>query len=123
MWMTGAPPSAEELAADAPPEVHRYLLELAAHGQRLFEMVQADYRRERWFAAISPVHLVWEIAGQLLQDRHENATEIFAPQPPVDPTPPVWLSLRRAWAELLGMVAVWLALFGLNIRVLSRLEV
>jgi hypothetical protein len=123
MWLTGVPSSADELAADATPEVLRYLIELEAHGQRVFEMVQADYQRERWFAAVSPVHALWEIAGQLLQDRHVDATEIFAPIPPLDPPPSIGTSLRRVWPELLGMVVFWLALFGLNVRVLSRIEV
>jgi len=122
MWSTGVVPTVEELTADATPVVYRYLLELEAHAQTVFDMVEADYWRERWYGFASPVHAIWEIAGQLLQDRHVDATEIFAPIPPLDPPPSIGTSLRRVWPELLGMFVVWLALFGLNVRVLSRME-
>jgi hypothetical protein len=123
MWLTGAVPTLEALTADATPAIHRYLLELKAHAQAVFDMVEHDYRRERWYGVVSPVHAIWEIAGQLLQDRHGDAAEIFAPIPPLDPPPSIGTSLRRVWPELLGMVVAWLALFGFNVRVLSRMEV
>jgi ABC-type transport system involved in multi-copper enzyme maturation permease subunit len=123
MWSTGTVPTLEALTAYATPAVYRYLLELKAHAQAVFDMVEQDYRRERWYGVVSPVHAIWEIAGQLLQDRHVDATEIFAPVPPLNPPPSIGTSLQRAWPELLGMVVAWLALFGFNVLVLSRMEV
>lgn len=123
MWRIGEPSTPEELEADATPEVYKFLLNLESHGEQVFELVDVDYQRERWYSLISPVHAIWEIAGQLLQDRHEEATEIFAPRPQKDPPPSIRASLRSTWPEIAGMIACWLTLFAINVRVLSKLEV
>ncbi len=123
VWNAGRLFTPEELAADATPAVYRYLLELRDHEQMVFDMLSADYQRERWYELVSPIHAIWEISGQLLQDRHVDATEIFAPIAAMNPPPTLGSSLQRVWPELTGMLFVWLALFAINVRALSRLEV
>ena len=123
VWLTGEIPTLEELTADATTAVYRYLLNLKGHAQMVFDMFSTDYQRERWYGLISPAHAMWEVASQLLQDRHQDATEIFSPVSPLDPPPSLAVSVQRVWPELAGILVVWVVLFGVNVRVLSRLEV
>jgi hypothetical protein len=113
----------EQLAAAGGPTLARYLLELSAHGDESHRTLLADYQRERWYALISPIHAVWEIAQQLLQDRHNVSTELLAPLAAMDPPPPIRQSLREALPEIVGLLGIWLVLFAINSRVLARLEV
>jgi hypothetical protein len=115
--------TSEQLEAAGGPELARYLVEVNAHADEFHRMLQADYQRERWYALISPVHAIWEVAQQLLQDRHNFSTELFAPIAAMDPPPSIRQSLAASWPELAGLLAAWLALFAINVRVLSRLEV
>ncbi|MBU1049379.1 ABC transporter permease [Candidatus Bipolaricaulota bacterium] len=113
----------EEVADIGGPELARYMMNLAAHQDALHGLIQADYQRERWVALISPVHAIWEVAQQLLQDRHNFSAELFAPIAAMDPPPSIRRSLAAAWPELAGLVVAWLVLFAINVRVLSKLEV
>lgn len=113
----------EEIRTAVGPEFGRYLLELNNHADEVHQTLRTDYQRERWVGLVSPVHAMWEVAQQLLQDRHNFSTELFAPIVAMDPPPSIRQSLAAAWPELVGLLAAWLLLFGLNIRVLSRLEV
>jgi len=115
--------SIEQFEEVGGPELARYILELNAHAEAFHKILRADYQRERWVALVSPVHAIWEVAQQLLQDRHNFSTELFAPIAAMDPPPSIRRSLVEAWPELTGLAVLWLLLFGLNIRVLSRLEV
>ena len=115
--------SLERFEETGGPELARYVLELNAHADAFHRTLHSDYQRERWYAFLSPAHAIWEIAGQLLQDRHVDATEILAPVAPLDVPPSIGTSLRRVWPELVGMLVAWLGLFGMNVHALSRLEV
>jgi len=112
-----------ELAEIAPPALVEYLREVNAHAHATFGMMQRVYQQERWISFVSPFHAIWEIASQLLQDRHTRATEIFAPVPKMEPPPAVWQSVRQAWPELAGLLIAWGILFVVNVRMLARLEV
>jgi len=121
--MLGVLYTKDELEADAGPEVHRYLLELRIHAERFHALIDADYQRERRIALVSPLHLMWELASQLLQEAHRSPTEIFAPLPPDDPPTSLWASLGQALPELGGLAFLWLLFFALNVRTLSGMEV
>ena len=120
--MTGTR-TAEQLAEAGGATLARYLIQVNAHADHVQRMLTTDYQHERWYGLVSPVHAVWEIAQQLLQDRHGFSTELLAPVPAMEPPPSIRHSLLEAFPEIAWLVALWIMLLAMNIRTLTKLEV
>jgi len=106
-----------------PPDVERYLWELRRYAESLHSSLRERYQLERWWNALSPLELLQEIGGQLLQDEYATVTDVFDIHRDADPSTSIGQSLHHVLPECIWLAVLTLAALVANLRGCTRLEV
>jgi len=106
---------------DNPPvAVQDFIVALHQYGRDFHDAAFARYQWERLIGWVSPAHVSMEISNQLLQDRFDNALDVFDPDRPGEPS--TARSLTHILPESAWIVICLVSLIVLNARAFEKLE-
>lgn len=81
-----------------------YFDEVAAYADGIRQSIHRQYQHERWLHILSPVLLLEEIGGQLLQSTFPTATDVLYSLRSLDTDGSIARSLLAAWPEWVGLL-------------------
>jgi len=106
-----------------PPSIESYFEKLTDYSEELSETIRHRHQIERWIHAISPSHLLLEIAGQLLQDEYVDATDVIFSRDAAEAKTSLAASLLRTAPEFVWLL-LWIGITAIAYaRQLTKLEV